>query len=436
MAKTTKTSVLTTPTAKATTVLEDSSPVLPLPDTPQGVMAVGPRVTLHFVQDYKQANSYNYYDVVNIDGTSYIAIKNVPANTPITDTEYWVKWNDPNAQFALLQDTVNGFNGRVTALENDFDSLGTASRKEWTNAVEQDSDSLITSGGVYSAINKTLCIIGDSYTQQGTWVNRFASANGFSSVKNYGVSGSAYYPGSSNNFTAQLNQLIADFKGKHKEIGMILVVGGTNDFAKPTSGNVFSTSVNTFAQTYAANLSDVFMLDVCCFLPPSYITANYLTQIAVANYYLSINGIATAKFAPYLLAANSPASMSSDNVHPSSVGYNMILSYLNSLMHGNPYFYNQQHIITDYTATSKTLTWSQNNVMINLGINVTYTSAGAIAVASLPVPIFISSQALLLPCIDNQNKLLPCWLNTEGKINVRLDAGTTYLQIQSEIGLL
>lgn len=122
-----KTVNVETTNARATTMLEDTTPTVPLPDLPQGLMVLGPQVTLHFVEgEWNQANSYDYYDVVQVDGTSYIAVQDVPANTPITNTDYWAKWNDPNAQVELLQETVGMFDSRISAAESDAEAANTA----------------------------------------------------------------------------------------------------------------------------------------------------------------------------------------------------------------------------------------------------------------------------------------------------------------------
>lgn len=375
MAKTTKTGVLTTPTAKATTVLEDSSPVLPLPNTPQGVMAVGPRVSLHFITSgYNKANSYEYYDVVNVDGTSYIAIQNVPANTPVSNADYWVKWNDPNAQFALLQDTVESFDKRITEAQK---------------------------------VKKTLCVIGDSYTQMGDWVSRFAEMHGFTEIKNYGVSGSAYFPASSNNFTTQLNSLILDYKNKHDEIGLILVVGGTNDFSASTSTNQFAQNVNNFAQVYATNLSDVLMLNICAFCPPTYLSKNVLNQIQVANYYLTQQGIATAAHS-WALLATFPSSMGSDNIHPNSNGFNIILSFLNSLFDGKISFYNQLSLTDEIGGASV-----KNCYAVPNGIIVSYVNTvepGFKKICSFPFPISLISPNRQISAFNNEHTVpIPCY---------------------------
>lgn len=115
----TKTVNVETTNARASTTLTDTTPTVPLPDTPQGLMVIGPQVTLHFVEDaWNKANSYDYYDVVQVDGTSYIAVQDVPANTEITNTTYWAKWNDPNAQLELLQTTVSEYSGKIDNAQN------------------------------------------------------------------------------------------------------------------------------------------------------------------------------------------------------------------------------------------------------------------------------------------------------------------------------
>ena len=117
----TKTVNVETTNARASTTLTDTTPTVPLPDMPQGLMVIGPQVTLHFVEGaWNKSNSYDYYDVVQIDGTSYIAVQDVPANTEITNTEYWAKWNDPNAQVQLLQQTVSEFDDRITDVTDSY----------------------------------------------------------------------------------------------------------------------------------------------------------------------------------------------------------------------------------------------------------------------------------------------------------------------------
>lgn len=95
-----------------------AEPVAP----PMGLRAMGPRITFHFVGEWNAETSYVLYDVVRVNGTSYIANKiNIAKGiNPETDNNvHWVKWNDPNAQVELLQQTVNGFDGRITEVETE-----------------------------------------------------------------------------------------------------------------------------------------------------------------------------------------------------------------------------------------------------------------------------------------------------------------------------
>lgn len=95
-----------------------AEPVAP----PMGLRAMGPRITFHFVGEWDAETSYVIYDVVRVNGTSYIGNKiNIAKGiNPETDNEvHWVKWNDPNAQVELLQQTVNAFDGRINEAEAD-----------------------------------------------------------------------------------------------------------------------------------------------------------------------------------------------------------------------------------------------------------------------------------------------------------------------------
>lgn len=95
-----------------------AEPVAP----PLGLRAMGPRITFHFVGEWDAETSYALYDVVRVNGTSYIGNKiNIAKGiNPETDNNvHWVKWNDPNAQVELLQQTVNGFDARITEAETE-----------------------------------------------------------------------------------------------------------------------------------------------------------------------------------------------------------------------------------------------------------------------------------------------------------------------------
>lgn len=103
--------------SKVTGTLMDKLPVDPN-TPPTGLTAIGPRVTFHFItEEWDAENEYQYYDVVNVNDNSYIAIKNVPSGTQITDTEYWFHWADPNSQYQELYNIVTTYDQRIKQVE-------------------------------------------------------------------------------------------------------------------------------------------------------------------------------------------------------------------------------------------------------------------------------------------------------------------------------
>lgn len=93
---------------------------------PSGRVAIGPRVTFNFITDeWSSANTYAYYDVVQVNGNSYIARQNVPTGIEITNTDYWIHWADPNAQFQELYNIVMTFQDKIASIEESIDTLKT-----------------------------------------------------------------------------------------------------------------------------------------------------------------------------------------------------------------------------------------------------------------------------------------------------------------------
>lgn len=106
-----------TPNAKVNGTLTDNLPIQPVKGK-VGRIAIGPRVTFSFINaPWDKNNTYQYYDVVLVEGSSYIARQNVPAGIDISNTDYWIHWADPNAQFNELYNIVMSFETRLQAVE-------------------------------------------------------------------------------------------------------------------------------------------------------------------------------------------------------------------------------------------------------------------------------------------------------------------------------
>ena len=320
MAYTKKQSVLQTPTAKATTVLEDTDAVLPLPNMPQGVMALGPRVTFNFITSgYNQGNSYNYYDVVNIDGTSYISIQDVPANTPITNTAYWVKWNDPNAQFALLQNTVQEFDGRLTATNERL----TATETE----VEQNTEAIneldtIVNDGIY--LN-----LGDSWVAGGEIAGIIAARKNLRLV-NKAVSGASFtaFSGYVKTIEEEVNEAVSTISDPNL-VKLITLVASVNDVSHhdEIDQNTLNTAAGTalsLIKTKFPNAEIIFAADApysTDFLSLSYYYYSVLQMQRIAYY----QGVT---FVNLFGMFNNVNYYKSDNLHPNTAGYGFVASSL------------------------------------------------------------------------------------------------------------
>lgn len=262
-----KTVKVETTNARATTMLEDITPTVPLPDIPQGLMVLGPQVTLHFVEDaWNQANTYDYYDVVQVDGTSYIAVQDVPANTPITNTDYWAKWNDPNQQVELMQETISQYDARINAKAPTEHAsakatygIGTSTEYGHLKISDTATDDPGTAasaklatdaanGARNQALKRNFILLGDSYAaglygntgayqeSQYGWA-KYAAEHHPANVSNVYTSLSNTQVGN-RGFTSAVQfltllQSIADTIEDKAAITDIVVLGGTNETSDP-----------------------------------------------------------------------------------------------------------------------------------------------------------------------------------------------------------
>ena len=74
---------------------------------------VGARYAPKFSGAWDKANEYSALEVVYTNNQSYVSRKTVPANTEITNTEYWIKSSDWNAQVGQYNANVEQYNANV-----------------------------------------------------------------------------------------------------------------------------------------------------------------------------------------------------------------------------------------------------------------------------------------------------------------------------------
>lgn len=183
-----------------------AEPVAP----PLGMRAVGPRITFHFAGEWNAETSYVLYDVVRVNGTSYIANKISIAKgvNPETDNNvHWVKWNDPNAQVELLQQTVNGFDARITEAETEaMNAAGDAAEAKKASAENATAISNETTRAKSAEETNATAIEAESA--------RATAAEGANSAELAALKAIAVTATSETN-AAKINQIIADSVTNH-----------------------------------------------------------------------------------------------------------------------------------------------------------------------------------------------------------------------------
>lgn len=83
---------------------------------------IGPRIIPHLWDPiaWSASEQYDALAVVQYNGVPYVSRYVPPMGTLPTNTEYWVRWADFNAQMAQLQQTVETFEDRITSTEQDL----------------------------------------------------------------------------------------------------------------------------------------------------------------------------------------------------------------------------------------------------------------------------------------------------------------------------
>lgn len=86
---------------------------------------IGARYAPEFMGAWNKANEYAALSVVYHDNQSYVSRKTVPAETDITNTEYWIRSSDWNAQVDEYRNQVNGYDEKVVQYNQNVEAYNT-----------------------------------------------------------------------------------------------------------------------------------------------------------------------------------------------------------------------------------------------------------------------------------------------------------------------
>ena len=224
--------------ASVTATVTDRMPGVPCPASP-GYEYTGMRYVPVFADppEWSSANSYEPLEIVIHEGNSYTSKTFVPVGIDISNSAYWALTGNYNAQVEQYRQEVLAFDGRIAKNAEDI-----AKNAEDIAAVKTVADNL------ESHVGTEFIVIGDSWsdTDPSTttyikWPITFQKYTRMN-IHNYArngasVVGSTPDPGQSGNFLGQVNKAIADTSFDHSRVGLIVIMGGVNDYR---SGRAFS----------------------------------------------------------------------------------------------------------------------------------------------------------------------------------------------------
>lgn len=186
---------------------------------------------------WSDTRTYEPLTIVANQGNSYTSRQFVPTGIDISNEDFWALTGNYNAQVEQYRQEVLAFDGRITKNTNDI-----AKNANDIAAVKTVADNL------ESHVGTEFIVIGDSWsdTDPSTtpyikWPITFQKYTRMN-IHNYSrngasVVGSTPDPGQSGNFLGQVNKAIADTSFDHSRVGLIVIMGGVNDYR---SGRTFS----------------------------------------------------------------------------------------------------------------------------------------------------------------------------------------------------
>ncbi len=118
---------------------------------------IGARYVPRFVGIYDVTQSYEALDVVdNGAGTSYIAKKPTPANTPLTNTDYWFLYGSTSGAIVNLQQQIN-------------DMKDSSVPGSLQNQIDNNSSNITNLTNIVDKLPRKAVMIGNSYLNGGLY---------------------------------------------------------------------------------------------------------------------------------------------------------------------------------------------------------------------------------------------------------------------------
>lgn len=330
---------------------------------------IGARYTPKFMGTYDPTQQYENLCVVdNGSGTSYISRKIVPANTPLTNTEYWLVYGASSGAILDLQTRMNTAEGNITDISSDVSDLETDVSTLQGDVTDINEDIAEINDKIEKSGVKKVIIIGDSYVSRNSEalaslvIEKLGLTSGDAVVGAMGSIGFAHsYDG--NNFLSVFQGLTIPFDAT--DVTHVIVIGGAND--ETESDSDIATAINTF---YNYMRTTYVNAELVIGFAGASTTISEIRNIgnACISYYNAVINLNKAHMVKNLEYVMHNRSLFFDTIHPNTAGNNIIASHI------------AKYILSDapqvvYTKTTNVTNFRNVYEMINNNMATIWTNA-------------------------------------------------------------
>ena len=365
--------------------------------------------------EWSNTRTYEPLTIVEHQGNSYTSRQFVPVGIDISNEDYWALSANYNAQMEQYRQEVQAFDGRITKNADDIAAIN-----------------------VKLSEKPIMLVIGDSFTQQGTWVQTLANKLGMT-VSNYGISGSAFHNwGTGISFIEQLTK--AKNEVDVNKLGLIVFVGGINDMASTEAKADFLTNVTAFCNYYNNNFPNVKFLGQVGYLTPKYLANDTVTLCKGAESRFMLNGLGVLKGSWMIFNMLRTNYISDDGVHPTNAGYTVILSRFLNAINGTEDVSVSMAITggSGVTISNPYVQVSTTNITVRATVTVN-TAATRLLLGS--IPLFTNNAPFVNMAVSSTNAVFPLLVaqdttNTKFTISSASEiASGTILNVSFSMGL-
>lgn len=295
---------------------------------------IGARYTPKFSGTYNNTQAYEALEVVdNGSGTTYIARKPVPPNTPLTNTEYWLVYGSSSGAILDLQSRVGEIEEDLPVIKSSILTMGGQIAANTSDITSLKGRATTLESKVATLEQHTkgnIIVIGNSYVGYGC-ADEIKTHYDAAFQRIYGGGGFVTYAGHDSTYAATLQEELALMTDEQKAgVNTVLFVSAMGDSrALQEKGTAYlsalQSTITAIEGIVADNLPNCEKImvtlaetrDVVSFADNSY--SNLFRLHKHFRRYFGVSKIAYIGWSGFNILF-SPSDMQSDHYHPNNSG--------------------------------------------------------------------------------------------------------------------